>query len=247
MQFVLLGVVLLVCLYVIGRGLLNADPKALARAVRIGAVVAVVCVVGLLALTGRLGMAIGAMTLLLPTILRWRAIANRIKAARGPTAGGGSEVETRYLRMRLDHDTGTIDGDILDGSFKGRRLADLSVEELIRLRAECAGQDPSSLPLLEGYLDRVHGDVWRGRAGGEGEGGDGDGDGDGARTDARDARSGIMTREEAYEILGLEPGAGPQEIKDAHRRLMMRNHPDQGGSTYIAAKINQAKDVLLRA
>jgi hypothetical protein len=54
-----------------------------------------------------------------------------------------------------------------------------------------------------------------------------------------------MTRQQALEILGLAPGASPEQIKDAHRRLMQVNHPDAGGSTWIAARLNQARDVLL--
>jgi DnaJ homolog subfamily C member 19 len=59
------------------------------------------------------------------------------------------------------------------------------------------------------------------------------------------ARSGAMTRDEAYEVLGLHPGASEPEIKEAHRRLMRGAHPDAGGSDWLAARINQARDILL--
>ena len=92
---------------------------------------------------------------------------------------------------------------------------------------------PQSAALFEAYLDRRM-PGWRDHVEGD--------DTAGARGAAN---TGAMTDEEAYEILGLAPGASKAEIRAAHRRLMMRVHPDQGGSTFLAAKINQAKDWLL--
>lgn len=59
------------------------------------------------------------------------------------------------------------------------------------------------------------------------------------------ARTGVMTREEAALILGVSADAGKDEILQAHRRLIQKNHPDLGGTDYLASKINQARDILL--
>jgi hypothetical protein len=134
--------------------------------------------------------------------------------------------------MRLDHDSGDMTGRVLAGEQAGRALDELIERELFSLRDEIAG-DEESLALLEAYLDRrLPG--WREHVEGDTT----------ARTGGA-ADASAMTDEQAYEILGLAPGAGEAEIRAAHRRLMKRVHPDQGGSTFLAAKINQAKDWLL--
>jgi DnaJ-domain-containing protein 1 len=120
-------------------------------------------------------------------------------------------------------------GEVLEGRFMGRQLADLALDNLLALRAECQAADAQSLAILETYLDRVHGGAWREAAAGGGRAGD----------------AGAMTRAEAYEILGLEADADEAQIREAHRHLMQKIHPDHGGSNYLAAKINQAKDLLL--
>ncbi len=134
--------------------------------------------------------------------------------------------------MSLDHDTGAMDGTVRQGTYTGKRLDELDEEALKALYAELSS-DRESRDLFEAYLDRrVPG--WRE---------DGEADADAGPRGA--ANAGTMADEEAYEILGLAPGATEAEIRDAHRRLMMRVHPDQGGSTFLAAKINEAKDRLL--
>jgi DnaJ domain len=146
--------------------------------------------------------------------------------------GQKSSVRTGMLSMELDHDTGAMDGEILAGRFKGKRLRALSLGELVELMQECQSASDQSASLLEAYLDRTHPD-WRTRAG------------------SRQSSSGppppgaMMSRDEAYAVLGLKPNCGEKEIREAHRRLMKQYHPDRGGSDYLAAKINQAKDVLV--
>jgi DnaJ-domain-containing protein 1 len=115
----------------------------------------------------------------------------------------------------------------------GRSLDELGLPDLRRLRAASLVRDVEGARLLEAYLDRRF-PAWR-------EDAERDSDFRG-RADLQD---GAMTQQEAHEILGLQPGAGPDEIRAAHRRLMKRLHPDQGGSTYLASRVNQAKDLLL--
>jgi hypothetical protein len=154
-----------------------------------------------------------------------------MRNARGPARGQRSDVETAWLRMALDHDTGAMDGTVLQGRWKGQRLSEMSVDSLLELLAECRVTDPDGAQLIEAYLERARPD-WRETAGA-------------SRTRPDSSASGAMTRDEAYRILGLEPGADEAAIREAHRRLMMKMHPDTGGSDYLAAKINQAKDLLL--
>jgi hypothetical protein len=145
--------------------------------------------------------------------------------------GRKSSVRTAMLSMELDHDSGRMDGEVLAGLFKGRRLATMSLEELLRFLPECQAAGDQSAHLLEAYLDRAH-DSWRGASGSE-------------RRSSTAPLSGAMTREEALAVLGLKPDASEEEIRAAHRRLMKQYHPDHGGSDYLASKINQAKETLV--
>lgn len=148
-----------------------------------------------------------------------------------PSSGQTSTVESRYLRMTLNHDSGDIDGEVLAGQFAGKKLNQLELDALLQLLNECQ-DDAESVALLQAYLDRVHGDTWQQQAGEQGR-----------RQTA--GPSGEMSRDEALQVLGLSDGASKDEIVEAHRRLMQKLHPDRGGSSYLAAVINQAKDTLL--
>jgi hypothetical protein len=146
------------------------------------------------------------------------------------SSGQVSRVRSNFVEMTLDHDTGAMTGSIVAGRLKGTSLDTLERSVLIGLLGEF---DEESRNLLAAYLDRRH-PRWR-------EDVD-----DGATAGRGAAHSGKMSEEEAYQILGLQPGASADEIGRAHRSLMMKLHPDQGGSTYLAARVNEAKDVLLR-
>ena len=75
----------------------------------------------------------------------------------GPTPGKNSDIETAYLRMTLEHDTGVLRGTVLQGQFEGRLLEEMTVEDIVGLLQECRVNDPQSADVLETYLDRVHG------------------------------------------------------------------------------------------
>jgi hypothetical protein len=135
--------------------------------------------------------------------------------------------------MELDHDSGRMEGRCLKGKFAGRTLSALTDEELILLLEELRVTDAQGALLIEAYLDR-RSPGWRDRASDEAAG-----------EEPRGRARSRMSVKEAYAVLGLRPRASEEEIRAAHRKLMMKVHPDQGGSTYLAARINEAKDVLL--
>jgi hypothetical protein len=149
-----------------------------------------------------------------------------------PTPGKTSGVRTAALEMELDHDSGSLEGTILAGSYEGKLLSALDQDALMKLYRELSG-DAESRQLLEAYLDGRF-PVWRQNPKAH------IGDRQGVPP-----RPGAMTEQEAYKILGLEAGASAADIRKAHRSLMQRLHPDVGGSSFLAARINEAKDVLL--
>jgi hypothetical protein len=235
----ILGIVVLCLLWWAGRNYTKANPAQLAKWTRQAGGVAAFAVAGLLLLRGRVDVAValgGAGAWLLG--LRGFAVPGFMQRT-AKTPGANSRVRSAILDMTLDHDSGALSGQVLAGPYEGRSLDDLGESELGEIAALCRASDPDGMRLLEAYLDRRF-PRWRETAQGDSHAGPGDGAAPGAGQ-----RSGAMTEQEAYEVLGLRPGAGEEEIRGAHRALMKKLHPDQGGSTYLATRVNQAKDVLL--
>ena len=254
MQYFLLGLFLLAALLFLGRWFVEADPRKVANGLKWGSLAVAAFILLLIVASGRVALLFA----LVPAGIWIYRMIQRGKAARGPSAGQASEVRTRFLQMRLDHDSGALDGEILDGRYEGQILSQLDLAALLELLQDYRIADAQSASVLEAYLDRTQPD-WRdseeeaeaeaksaGSGGHEGAGRDGSKRGGGSRWGRGPRPHGAMSREEALEILGLEEGAGAEAIRDAHRRLMQKLHPDHGGSNYLAAKLNEAKDLLLR-
>lgn len=196
----------------------------------------------LLAVTGKLGLIVPLLATLLaatlrlaPVLLQFLPILQRAwrQQSQRPRTGGDSNLssaDAKYLHLELNHATGEISGRVVGGRFAGRDLHRMDLPELLELHRECRQDDQDSASLLEAYLDRVHGEGWRTA---------------GSKADARSASRSEISREEAYRVLGLNPGASKEAIIQAHRRLMQKLHPDRGGSDYLAAEINRAKAILL--
>lgn len=235
MQFFLLGIIaLLLVLWALNRFAV-ANPAQLARHLRITGGLAALAAGGVLGLRGLMGYAIwliGAGV--------WMLMGNVRPAWLGQGAGHGasqtSRVTTDHLDAELDHASGALHAEIRKGPHAGRRLDELRPAEVAALWQEWQFTDPPSAQILETWLDRAH-PTWRDDAARRG----GTSNGGGSR-----AGSGTgMSRKTALEILGLGPGASEDDIRRAHRELMMKVHPDRGGSHALAAQINSAKETLL--
>lgn len=224
----------------------HTPPEQVARVLRKTALFAAIGLLLLLAISGRLHWVFAATAAAVALLLRLLSLLSALPMIRrlmsglgsgqpdSTTSGRGqtSSIRTRFLDMRLEHDSGDLDGSVLEGPYQGLRLSELGLDQLIELLACCRREDEQSAAVLEAYMDRNFGDDWR-EAAESSPGGGGK------------HETGAMTVSEAWAVLGLEPGADEREIREAHRRLIQKLHPDRGGSAYLAAKINQAKDLLL--
>ena len=209
---------------------LQADPRKLAAVLKLSGGIALLGFAAFLALRGQIGVAAPLAAVGLG-LLGWLPFGPAGFGARTQkSAGQVSRVRSAFLEMELDHDTGAMRGVILAGPREGTRLEALDVETLVGLMSEI---DDESRSLLAAYLDRRDAG-WRKHAQADAAAGRGG------------AARGPMTEQEAYQILGLEAGASTEDIVRIHRTLMKRLHPDLGGTNYLAARVNEAKDTLLR-
>lgn len=235
-NFILAAAILLVAWWGI-RWFARTPPASIARGIKAVGGLVVLGFAGLLFLRGRwdFAMGIGGIGLWLLGLGAPPGWATGFRNAGKGSAPAVSRVRSAMLEMELDHDSGTVDGSILAGAFEGRRLAELSREELTRLLRDCRRDDFEGVRLLEAYMDRRFPD-WRATD---------EDDRDGGR--AHSGRlGGAMSEDEAYEVLGLHKNATGDEITRAHRALMKKIHPDHGGTTSLAARVNEAKDILMR-
>lgn len=260
------GMIALLLFFVGGKVFVQANPAVIAKALRWGGGLVLAGLALFLLIRGRIDMALllslGAGALF--GVGRFGAIFHLLfggglfnggrlgggklgggwkRARTGQEAGAGagqaaqdttSDIRTAWLAMRLHHGSGAMSGEVLQGPLSGRSLQGLDLSDLLALLRDCAGADTQSAALLEAYLDRRFGPEWREQT---------------PQDEAPRAadNGGAMTREQALDILGLTPGADATAIREAHRRLMKKMHPDHGGSNYLAAQINRAKDLLLGA
>ena len=228
---VLLVAAVLIGLYLLVRKLRRSG--SIARLPRLLAAAGIAGFLMLLTVRGGAEIAVPLLAVLAPLLLRWLQLPSPSSTATGQASPNQSTVTTRFLVMTLDHVSGVMTGTVREGRFVGRSLQELTRPELLELWRECQ-PDPQSTAVLEAYLDRHVDAGWRNQA-------------DTGRKDRTQATANDhMDRAEAYRVLGLQSGAGRDEIQAAYRRLIQRVHPDQGGSSDLAARINQARDVLLR-
>lgn len=231
----LAGLLALALTYYMLRAYAHTPPAFLAGLLRKGGGALLLALSGLLVARGRfdIGLALGGFAVWL---MRRSGAAPETRKA-GAGGAGVSRVRTAMVEMELDHASGAIRGVILVGPHEGKELDSLTRPDLMELYGSCRRDDPDAARVLEAYFDRRFAG-WRHA---------GDAQGDPGSVGGRAARGkGSISEDEAYEILGLKKGAAAADIARAHRELMKKLHPDHGGTTDLAARVNEAKDVLMR-
>ncbi len=216
----------------------RAKPQVLVRAVKMAGSLAAFGVAALLFLRGHTEFALGLAGVGV-WLSGWGAPPQWFERFGLEKFGLGKKrprLRSAMIEMDIDPATGAMQGLVLAGELEGRQLGALTQAQCEALYRACLSGDPDGARLLEAYLDRRFAG-WR-------DAGERYTDAGGGRLRAR--QTGVMTEDEAYEVLGLQQGAPRDEITRAHHALMKKLHPDHGGTTSLAARVNEAKDVLMR-
>jgi len=230
MGAVFLGIIALLVILWALNGFAKANPAMLANVIRLGGGIVALVAALLLVVRGQFGLAIpiGAAGL---GMLGWGPLRDVAFGGASGSSGKVSKVSAPFVEMELDHDSGRMSGRVIAGRYQGVALDSLDVPALVAFMSEI---DTESGALIAAYLDRRN-PRWREH-----------GDGSAAAGQGHAPGSGKMTEQEAEQILGVAQGASAEDIRRAHRMLMKKLHPDQGGTTYLAARVNEAKEILLR-
>lgn len=227
---------------------INSSPKQRRQLAYIIAIGLAASVLLLLLLTGRIHFLAAVVAAAipfakkLPALLRYVPLFRYLKQQLGRSkhvdSDNASTVVTSLLTMSLEPSSGKIDGEILLGEFKGALLTQLSLPQLFTLYQLATDQYADSVPVFDAFLKRHVGAEWRKKAAQFGY-----------QFEELNvpADNSEMDVSQALQILGLAEGASKQEVLDAHRKLMQKLHPDRGGSNFLAAQVNRAKDVLLES
>jgi hypothetical protein len=229
LSYFIIGTALLIALIIGGNALVSAKPSTILKTVRITALILLSAGAAFMAFTGRFNYA-SALAFAALFFLRNKPLFSSSK----PSPGQSSSVTTEWLDASLDHDSGEMNAKILKGDFSGHTLSDLSLEQLNQLR-QTLTIDQESLAILDAFISRNF------------EGNHQEETSNANSGTQNNPNSGAMSRSEAYDVLGLTPTATLEDIKAAHKKLMKKFHPDHDGSAYMAAKINQARDILINS
>ncbi|MFK7892379.1 MAG: hypothetical protein AB8B63_16295 [Granulosicoccus sp.] len=244
-----MSLIFVIALVVVGWLLYNQYFKALLNQGKAGQIKLILIVLGLflliMAVTGRAHAIFALIGAALTMVMRFAPLLVRflpmLKSHLGPSAMGGmgsrsSKVKTASLIMTLDHDSGSLDGQIMASELSGRQLQSLEIHELKSFLEYCNNHDAEAARLLMSYISRERAESWNQAHPGADAGHEGG---------ASPGNSGSMDKQEALQILGLEGEYTRKEVTQAHRSLMGKFHPDKGGNTYLATKLNNARDILL--
>jgi len=237
MIWILIGAALLAVLLLFARWYVNAEPRDVVSVLRYIGLFFALVVIGVAVMSGRFSILWLILLSVLPWLGRLRAFNRQVDKLRGPASGQHIDKRTKFVVLYVNQETGDMDGRVLMGPKAGMLLSELGIDALVTLYESAVIEDHESAEIIQAYLDRMHSQTWRSKSkvfeGRSFSAEENIGGGDG------------MTRSDAYEILGLQPGASKTEIECTSQALIELGHPDESEAEDIRRKVMQAKGILL--